>query len=221
MDGGREDPGELQPLQRRAGGGDRHLPVSRLRRGRRRAGTCARPWISWLRVFPTISSYAQFLRRHRVRHLYHRRSGPRPGGSDRAENDLSCCLFLGKFPHHAPLHWSAVAVSIVGTFAVLLAAGYTANTVSLLALVLAIGIVVDDAIVVVENVERVIEEEPDLSEVEDAARRRCAKSPARLSRSRAGAAVGVRAGGVHCRHRRPVVPATRRRGLAVNSQSGR
>src|SRR5437660_11588074 len=45
----------------------------------------------------------------------------------------------------------------------MLAIGYSANTVSLLALVLAIGIVVDDAIVVIENVERVIEEEPDLS----------------------------------------------------------
>jgi multidrug efflux pump len=57
----------------------------------------------------------------------------------------------------------AVPVSIVGTFAVLLLIGYSANTVSLLALVLAIGIVVDDAIVVVENIERVIEEEPELS----------------------------------------------------------
>ena len=57
----------------------------------------------------------------------------------------------------------AVPVSLVGTFAVLLAVGFSANTVSLLALVLAIGIVVDDAIVVVENVERVMEEEPDLS----------------------------------------------------------
>ena len=54
-------------------------------------------------------------------------------------------------------------VSLIGTFAVLLMIGYSANTVSLLALVLAIGIVVDDAIVVVENVERVMEEEPDLS----------------------------------------------------------
>jgi hydrophobe/amphiphile efflux-1 (HAE1) family protein len=44
--------------------------------------------------------------------------------------------------------------------------GYSANTVSLLAMVLAIGIVVDDAIVVVENVERVMEEEPDLSPAE-------------------------------------------------------
>ena len=52
---------------------------------------------------------------------------------------------------------------VAGTFAVLLTLGYSANTVSLLALVLAIGIVVDDAIVVVENVERVMEEEPDLT----------------------------------------------------------
>ena len=60
----------------------------------------------------------------------------------------------------------AVPVSLIGTFAVLLAAGYSANTVSLLALVLAIGIVVDDAIVVVENVERVLEEHPELSPAE-------------------------------------------------------
>ena len=57
----------------------------------------------------------------------------------------------------------AVPVSLIGTFAILLALGYSANTVSLLAMVLAIGIVVDDAIVVVENVERVLEEEPHLS----------------------------------------------------------
>ncbi len=55
----------------------------------------------------------------------------------------------------------AVPVSLIGAFAGLLALGYSANTVSLLALVLAIGIVVDDAIVVVENVERVMEENPD------------------------------------------------------------
>jgi hydrophobic/amphiphilic exporter-1 (mainly G- bacteria), HAE1 family len=71
-------------------------------------------------------------------------------------------LFLGKI-RTTLIPLVAVPVSIVGTFAVMLAIGYTANTVSLLALVLAIGIVVDDAIVVVENVERVIEEEPGLS----------------------------------------------------------
>jgi hydrophobe/amphiphile efflux-1 (HAE1) family protein len=57
----------------------------------------------------------------------------------------------------------AIPVSLVGTFAVLLSLGYSANTVSLLALVLAVGIVVDDAIVVVENIERVMAEEPALT----------------------------------------------------------
>ena len=71
-------------------------------------------------------------------------------------------LFLGKL-RTTLIPLVAVPVSIVGTFAVLLVIGYSANTVSLLALVLAIGIVVDDAIVVVENVERVIDENPELS----------------------------------------------------------
>ena len=60
----------------------------------------------------------------------------------------------------------AVPVSLIGAFAVLLVFGYSANTVSLLAMVLAIGIVVDDAIVVVENVERVLEEHPELTPAE-------------------------------------------------------
>jgi multidrug efflux pump len=51
----------------------------------------------------------------------------------------------------------AVPVSIVGTFALLLAFGFSVNALSLFGLVLAIGIVVDDAIVVVENVERNLE----------------------------------------------------------------
>ena len=71
-------------------------------------------------------------------------------------------LFLGKV-RTTLIPLVAVPVSVIGTFAVLLVVGYSANTVSLLALVLAIGIVVDDAIVVVENIERVIEEEPDLT----------------------------------------------------------
>jgi multidrug efflux pump len=48
----------------------------------------------------------------------------------------------------------AVPVSVVGTFAIMLGLGFSINTLSLFGLVLAIGIVVDDAIVVVENVER-------------------------------------------------------------------
>jgi hydrophobe/amphiphile efflux-1 (HAE1) family protein len=62
----------------------------------------------------------------------------------------------------------AVPVALVGTFAVMLAIGFSANTVSLLALVLAIGIVVDDAIVVVEAVEHILETEPQLTPAEAA-----------------------------------------------------
>jgi len=52
-----------------------------------------------------------------------------------------------------------IPVSLIGTFAVLLAFGYSANTISLFALILAIGLVVDDAIVVVENVYRIMYDE--------------------------------------------------------------
>ena len=53
----------------------------------------------------------------------------------------------------------AVPVVILGTFAILAMAGFTINTLTMLAMVLAIGLLVDDAIVVVENVERIMEEE--------------------------------------------------------------
>jgi hydrophobe/amphiphile efflux-1 (HAE1) family protein len=71
-------------------------------------------------------------------------------------------LFLGSW-RATLIPAIAVPVSLIGTFAVMLAVGFTANTISLLAMVLAIGIVVDDAIVVVENVERVMEEHPDMT----------------------------------------------------------
>jgi len=71
-------------------------------------------------------------------------------------------LFLGSL-RATLIPTVAVPVSLIGAFIVLNAIGYSANSVSLLAVVLAIGIVVDDAIVVVENVERVMEERPDLS----------------------------------------------------------
>ncbi len=58
----------------------------------------------------------------------------------------------------------AIPVSLIGTFAVMLAAGFSLNNLSLFGLVLAIGIVVDDAIVVVENVERHLEEGMDPAE---------------------------------------------------------
>ena len=55
--------------------------------------------------------------------------------------------------------FAAVPVSLIGTFAGLLLLGYSINTLTLFGMVLAIGIVVDDAIVVLENVERIMHEE--------------------------------------------------------------
>ncbi|MBL3704178.1 multidrug efflux RND transporter permease subunit [Sulfitobacter sp. BDSS02] len=60
----------------------------------------------------------------------------------------------------------AVPVSIIGTLAVLYGFGMTINTVTLFALILAIAIVVDDAIIVVENVERILHENHDLTPAE-------------------------------------------------------
>lgn len=57
----------------------------------------------------------------------------------------------------------AIPVSIVGTFAGLYMAGFSINILTLFALVLAIGLVVDDAIVVIENVERILRENDDIT----------------------------------------------------------
>src|SRR6202035_5271598 len=66
-------------------------------------------------------------------------------------------LFLGSV-RSSLIPTVAIPLSLVGTLIVLLALGYSINLLTLLALVLAIGLVVDDAIIVVENVNRHIEE---------------------------------------------------------------
>lgn len=71
-------------------------------------------------------------------------------------------VFLGRF-RATLIPLIAVPVAIIGAIAVAYIMGFSANTISLLAMVLAIGIVVDDAIIVVENVERVMHEEPHLT----------------------------------------------------------
>ncbi len=66
-------------------------------------------------------------------------------------------LFLGSV-RSSLIPTVAIPLSLVGTFIILLALGYSINLLTLLALVLAIGLVVDDAIIVVENVSRHLEE---------------------------------------------------------------
>jgi multidrug efflux pump len=67
-------------------------------------------------------------------------------------------LFLGSF-RAVIIPVVAMPLSLIGTFFVMLAFGYSLNLLTLLALVLAIGLVVDDAIIVVENVDRHMKEE--------------------------------------------------------------
>ncbi|MDE8376860.1 efflux RND transporter permease subunit, partial [Klebsiella pneumoniae] len=57
----------------------------------------------------------------------------------------------------------AVPVVLLGTFGIFSLAGFSINTLTLFGLVLAIGLLVDDAIVVVENVERLMDEHPEMS----------------------------------------------------------
>jgi multidrug efflux pump len=66
-------------------------------------------------------------------------------------------VFMGS-PRAVLIPTVAIPLSLVGTFGIMLALGFTINLLTLLALVLAIGLVVDDAIIVVENVSRHIEE---------------------------------------------------------------
>jgi len=71
-------------------------------------------------------------------------------------------IFLGDWrPTLVPT--VAIPVSLIGTFAIMLASGMTINTVTLFGLLLAIGIVVDDAILVVENTDRHLREDPNIS----------------------------------------------------------
>ena len=101
----------------------------------------------------------------------------------------------------------AIPVSLVGTFMILLALGISLNNLSLFGLVLAVGIVVDDAIVVVENVERNIAAgmTPEGGSASDDGRGR-----RRAGFHRADAVRGVRSVGLPVRHLRAVLPPVRR-----------
>ena len=101
--------------------------------------------------------------------------------------------------------FAAVPVSLLGTFAGLLVLGYSINTLTLFGMVLAIGIVVDDAIVVLENVERIMHEEH--VDAREAAIKAMKRGHEPDRRDRAGALRGVHPDRVPGRpHRRALPP---------------
>ena len=112
----------------------------------------------------------------------------------------------------------AVPVSLIGTFAGLWLLGFSINTLTLFAMVLAIGIVVDDAIVVLENVERLMREEG-MSPL-DASVEAMREVSGAVIGDRAGAVRGVHPGGLPRRHRGPALPAVRGHGHDLGGDLG-
>ena len=101
----------------------------------------------------------------------------------------------------------AIVVALVATFAGMLALGFSINLLTLFGLVLAIGMVVDDAIVVVENVERnMVQHHLDPKDGDDPLDGRDREL---ARRRRAGDVVGVHSRGVPARHHRPALQAVR------------
>ncbi len=99
-----------------------------------------------------------------------------------------------------------VPVSLIGTFAVMALLGFSLNNLSLFGLVLAIGIVVDDAIVVVENIERWMARGLAAPRGDHQGHGRDHRPG---DRHHAGAQLGVHPDRVHRRHQRPVLQAVR------------
>ena len=107
----------------------------------------------------------------------------------------------------------AIPVSLIGTFAILAAVGISLNNLSLFGLVLAVGIVVDDAIVVVENVERNLRLGMTPKE---AAHRTMDEVGGALIAIALDALRGLRALGLPLRHFRAVLPPVRRHDLGLD-----
>ena len=110
-----------------------------------------------------------------------------------------------------------MAVSLVGTFAVMSLLGFTLNNLTLFGLVLAIGLVVDDAIVVLENIERWLDKGLPVREATIAGNERDHRADPRHD---AGAQLGAGAQRLPGRHHRPVLPPVRRDHLGVDDHLG-
>ena len=89
----------------------------------------------------------------------------------------------------------AIPVVLLGTFGMLYILGFSINTLTLFGLVLAVGLLVDDAIVVVENVERILHEQPELT-TKEATIISMQPDPDGAGRDRSGALGGVPADGL-------------------------
>ena len=111
-----------------------------------------------------------------------------------------------------------VPVSLIGTFAVMAVMGYSLNNISLFGLVLAIGIVVDDAIVVLENIERQMAMGLDAADGHDHGDGGDHRPD---PGHHAGAVRGVRAVRLHLRHHRAVFPPVRGDHLRLDDHLGR
>ncbi len=115
----------------------------------------AEPLIS---LFPRKSEDGLSLRHHAVYRNFYSGSFLKHWLRLSSSSSLVMYLFLQNF-RATIIPTIAVPVVILGTFAILSAVGFTINTLTMFGMVLAIGLLVDDAIVVVENVERVIAED--------------------------------------------------------------
>ena len=112
---------------------------------------------------------------------------------------LVVLLFLGNL-RSTLIAALAIPISIIGTFALMWLMGFTLNIITLLALALAVGIVIDDAIVVLENIFRFIDEKR-MQALAGGDRRHARRSASPCSRPRCRYG-GVPPGRVHGRHRR-------------------
>ena len=150
-----QESGRQHLSRRQALGGHGHFPVARLQRPGKRPIASRRKCRSSRPLSPRASTTRSA-------------TTPRPISANRSTRCSKrsstpcswwpwwCSVFLQNW-RSALIPLIAVPVAIVGTFAAMAALGFSLNTLSLFGLVLAIGIVVDDAIVVVEATERHIE----------------------------------------------------------------
>ena len=202
---GAQNYGSFGRVGGQAGRARRHLPAAGRQRARRVARRAGRRWPGWRPSFPSGVTHTR---------PYNTTEFVRVS-IEEVVHTLLIAIGLVVLTVYVFLQdWRAtliptltIPVSLVGTFAVISAFGFSINTLTLFGLVLAIGIVVDDAIVVVENTQRHLDEQG--LRPREATRPRHGGGGGTGHRHRARAHGGVRADRVPARHHRPALPAVR------------